>query len=166
MSDKYGLYTLVCECDTSYDPEQNTDCPGCHKAFMFHKDFLFDTDKFLNLVASFKDNDDHAMDIIFDVYYQLHDKFHIMNDICNKIDVNKYDLSILIGFTVQTFKYSDQVLGHELLCNRIAQKMRDDGEPEERITDLIGNYRQAGNYWKEMKMLGAPEWLSGPNPNK
>ena len=79
---------------------------------------------------------------------------------------HKYDLSILIGFTVQTFKYSDQVLGHELLCNRIAQKMRDDGEPEERITDLIGNYRQAGNYWKEMKMLGAPEWLSGPNPNK
>jgi len=165
---KYHLFKLTCECETIYDPESNVDCPNCHKAHMCHKELTLDIDKFLSIIYELNSDNkpDAAMDLIFDVYFNLHDRFDIMNIIVEKIDVKKINLSLMIGFLVQTFKYIKQVPAHSLLCDRVAHRALEIGEPEERIHKLVDKYRTTGNYWEDMKMFGAPEIITGPKPNE
>lgn len=164
MNNKYGFYTLTCECDMSYNPEENDNCPNCHKEHMFHTKFEFSVDKFLETVYSLNENHDKALDVVFDAYWQIYDKFDVMNEIAGKIDVTKLDLSVLVGFLTQTFPYIKQVPNHMELVTKIEQKMRDAGETEERVENLLKGLRSTGNYWEDMEMLGAPAWLSGPKP--
>jgi hypothetical protein len=105
------------------------------------------------------------MDVVFDVYWNLYDKFDIMNNILAKADVSKLDGGLLVGFMTQTFKYIKQVPNHVPFCDRAAARMKEMGYDDKRIHDLVDRYRETGNYWESMKAYGAPEWLSGPKPH-
>jgi hypothetical protein len=105
-----------------------------------------------------------GLDIVFDVFWNLHAKWDLMNEILTKADVTKLNESLMVGFMVQTFKYIKQVPAHLEFCDRAEAQMRILGKSEEEIEDLVGNYRETGDYWESMKAYGAPEWLSGPKP--
>ncbi len=78
------LFQIKCDCDTLYDPDEIKQCPTCSKEIGRHKELFFDSDKFLNILYGVEKNvnpDEKPMDLLFDVYYNLHNNFHIMNDI-------------------------------------------------------------------------------------
>lgn len=157
-----GLFIVECESRKSVFPAENGKCfCGLAKGKL-----LLDIDKMLSRVYDYHtaDEDDRALDVVFDVFWQLHTKFDVMSDILSKVDMTKIDEGIMVAFMVQTFKYSKQVSSHVEFCNRVAARMREIGRTEEDIHDLVDNYLDAGDYWESMKVYGAPEWLSGPKP--
>lgn len=157
-----GLFTVDCEsCGKSF-PAENGKCEcGLSKGKL-----NLDVDKMLNRVYELQANNkqDRAMDVVFDVYWNLYDKFDIMNDILAKADVSKLDGALMVGFMTQTFKYIKQVPNHIPFCDRAAARMKEMGYDDKKIHDLVDRYRETGNYWKNMKAYGAPIWLSGPKP--
>jgi len=157
-----GLFIVECEGCKSVFPAENGKCfCGLIKGKL-----LLDIDKMLDRVYNLhaSDKDDAALDVVFDVFWQLHAKFDIMNNILSKVDLTKIDESIMVGFMVQTFKYSKQVPEHTAFCNKVAARMKEIGRSDEDIHDIVDNYVDAGDYWESMKTLGAPEWLTGPKP--
>lgn len=159
-----GLFTVDCEsCGKSF-PAENGKCEcGLDKGKL-----NLDIDKMLNRVYDLYANNKHAraMDVVFDVYWNLYDKFEIMNDILAKVDESKLDDGLLLGFLVQTFKYIKQVPNHVPFCDRVAARMKEMGYDDEKIHKLVDRYRETGNYWERMKGYGAPDWLSGPKPKE
>jgi hypothetical protein len=101
---------------------------------------------------------------VFDVFWNLHAKWDVMNEILTKVDVTKLNESLMVGFMVQTFKYIKQVPAHLEFCDRVAVRLKEIGLSDKEIADLVDNYRETGDYWESMKAYGAPEWLSGPKP--
>lgn len=166
MSD-YGnpsekLFTVECDaCKNIFFAEDMKCSCGEQKGQL-----RLDVDAFLERVyAKLADGkDDRAMDVVFDTFWQLYDKFDIMNEIMAKADVSKLDGGLLVGFMTQTFKYIAQVPAHLDFCDRAAARMKDLGYDDKRIHNLVDRYRETGSYWEDMKALGAPAWLSGPKP--
>lgn len=156
-----GLFTVACDCGIMFPAEDGKCSCGLSKGKL-HLDIDKMLDKVYQLHAQNKQ--DAAMDIVFDVYWQLHGMFNVMNEILAKTDVSKLDGSLLVGFMVQTFKYIKQVPNHLDFCDRAAARMKELDYDDKRIHDLVDDYRTTGNYWEDMKTLGAPEWLSGPKP--
>lgn len=156
-----GLFTVLCECGVEFPAENNQCSCGKHIG-----ELKLNIDEMLNKIylLSEKNEADDALDIVFDVYWNLHNMFPIMNDILSKIDISKLNGSILVGFMAQTFKYIDQVPNHLPFCDRAAARMTEMGYDDQRIHNLVDPYRKTGTYWQDMKTLGAPEWLSGPKP--
>lgn len=163
MSDpSQGLFTVECEACKTVFPAENGKCScGLAKGKL-----MLDIDKMLGSIYELQTQDKsrQALDIIFDVFWQLHTKFDLMNEILTKADVTKLDETLMVGFMVQTFKYIKQVPAHLDFCNRAEAQLRVVGLTEEEIHEVVDNYRDAGDYWENMKMLGAPEWLTGPKP--
>jgi len=157
-----GLFTVTCEACKNVYPAEDRKCScGLSKG-----ELKLDIDKMLNRIyeqaASGAKRD--GIDVIFDVFWNLHAKWDIMNEILTKADVSKLNESLMVAFMVQTFKYIKQVPAHLEFCDRSAARMKELGLTDEEIEDLVGNYRETGDYWESMKAYGAPEWLSGPKP--
>jgi hypothetical protein len=164
MEDADKFFTLVCVCDTEFCPADTKECPACHK--MQGKDMRFDTDGFLARIYEHcaADRADHALDVAFDAYFNFWNRFDIMGDIYNKIDVTKLDIAVMIGFLTQTSKYSSRLPEHKVFFKQVAEDMLRRGETPERIEKLLKNREDEGNYWETMKMLGAtgPMWGCRP----
>lgn len=157
-----GLFTVKCNACSKTFPAEAGQCEcGSSKG-----ELILDIDKMLESIYSFHSQDkvDEALDIIFDVYWNLYNKFDIMNDILAKIDVTKIGNSIIVGFLMQTFKYIKQVPNHLPFCDRAAAQMKAMGADDKKIHDLVDNYRKTGDYWKAMEAYGAPTFISGPKP--
>lgn len=160
-SSSNGLFTVDCDCGKTFPAEDGKCSCGLSKGKLH-----LDIDKMLEKIYQYHADgkQDSAMDVVFDVYWQLYNMFDVMNDILAKVDVSKLDGAILVGFMTQTFKYIKQVPNHLDFCDRVAARMRELGYDDKRIHDLVDRSRTTGSYWEDMKTLGAPEWLSGPKP--
>lgn len=159
-----GLFTVICEACKNVFPAEDRKCScGLSKG-----ELKLDIDKMLSRIyekqASGKKAD--GIDVVFDVFWQLHAKFDLMNEILTKVDVSKLEGGVLVSFMVQTFKYIKQVPAHLDFCDRAAARMKEMGYDDKRIHDLVDRYRETGDYWENMKAYGAPEWLSGPKPSE
>lgn len=157
-----GLFTVTCEACENVFPAEDGKCScGLSKGAL-----KLDIDKMLSRIyeqcASGEKRD--GIDVVFDVFWNLHAKWDVMNEILTKADVSKLNESLMVAFMVQTFKYIKQVPAHLDFCDRSAARMKELGLSDEEVEDLVGNYRETGDYWESMKAYGAPEWLSGPKP--
>lgn len=155
-----GLFTVQCDGCKAIFPAENRKCScGATKG-----ELKLDVDKMLNRIYDkhAQGKEAGAIDVIFDVFWNLHTKWDFMNEILTKADVSKLDGSLLVGFMVQTFKYIKQVPAHLDFCDRAAARMKEMGYDDKRIHDLVDRYRETGDYWKNM--AGVPTWLSGPRP--
>lgn len=159
-----GLFTIICKCGCIF-PAEDGKCSSCQETL---GDLCLDVDKMLNRIYELNSTGKpiSAIDVVCDVYWHLFDKFDIMNNILEKVDVNKLAPSVLTAFLMQTFKYIKQVPNHLIFCDRVEAKLREDGESEKRINNLTARYRTTGDYWESMEQFGAPIWLSGPKPKE
>lgn len=89
-----------------------------------------------------------ALDFIFDIYWHLYDKYEIMNEILDKVDISKLDGSLLCGFMSQTFKYSEQVPNHIEFCRKSEIRLKELNYSEKEINEIMHMYSNAGDYWK------------------
>lgn len=107
-----------------------------------------------------------GLDLIFDTFdsWLEEGKFDLMNEVHDQVDLTKIPTSAMVSLLVQTFKYDMKVSNHAALVIRIETYLRDSGESEKRIEGLLSGLRTCGDYWKNMEMLGAPEWIAGPKP--
>jgi hypothetical protein len=157
-----GLFTVTCETCHNVFPAEDRAC-SCGQS---KGELKLDIDKMLNRIYEKKESGRKAdgIDVIFDVFWNLHAKWDMMNEILTKADVSRLNESLMVAFMVQTFKYIKKVPAHLEFCDRAAARMKELGLSDKEIEDLVGNYRETGNFWDSMKELGAPEWLSGPKP--
>lgn len=159
-----GLFTVECDsCKTAF-PAENRKCScGAVKG-----ELKLNVPLFLERVYSRVEDEDSpnaaGLDIVFDVFWNLYDKWDIMNDIMGQADVNRLNETLMVGFMVQTFKYIAKVPNHLTFCDKAAVRMKELGLDDKRIHDLVDRYRDTGDYWKNMKTYGAPTWLTGPKP--
>lgn len=159
-----GLFTVECDsCKTCF-PAENMGCScGAKKG-----ELRLDVPGFLNKVYSLVEpetkSNARALDVVFDVFWNLYSRWDIMNDIMGQVDVNRLNESLMVGFMVQTFKYIKQVPNHLVFLDKAVVRMRELGVEEDRIHELVDRYRETGDYWKNMDSLGAPAWLTGPKP--
>jgi hypothetical protein len=156
-----GLFTVLCDCGTEF-PAENEKCAcGLEKGQL-----KLDIDKFLNRVYDLhtQNRDDRALDVVFETFWHLNDKFDLMNEILGKVDLTKVDEGIMVGFMVQTFKYIAQVPNHLIFLKKVEARMKEIGRSDRDIAEITQGFRETGDYWKNMKELGAPAWLSGPKP--
>lgn len=110
---------------------------------------------------------DAAIDIIIEFFWKAAEKqnYEIMNEFYKKIDVSKItDGAILCCPVMNTFKYIPQVPNHIEYCNKAIERYAQLGYDEDRIHNIMDRYLYVGNYWQEMKKIGAPQWLSGKEP--
>lgn len=158
------FFVLDCECGVGYTPIDSDKCPVCDERKV--KDIYLNVDGFLERVylRVSEDKDDVALDIVFGVFWNLWDKFQIHNEILTKADVNRLSEVLMVGLMTQTFKYIKQVPAHLDFCDRSAKRMAELGMDEKRIHDLVDRYRETGDYWKNMKVLGATGIMWGPRP--
>lgn len=158
-----GLFTVVCERCSTIFPAEVGKCTSCGER---KGNLKLDIDQMLNRVydALSKGEEDDAADIVFDVFYNLYSRFDLMSDVLAKVDVAKLNSHLMLAFMVQTFRYIKQVPSHLDFCDRCAKEMKKQGMEDARIHSLVDRYRETGKYWDDMKMLGAPEWLTGPKP--
>lgn len=157
-----GLFTVTCEACKNVFPAEDRKCScGLSKG-----ELKLDIDKMLNRIYEQVANDAKrdGVDVVFDVFWNLYAKWDVMNEILTKADVSKLNENLMVAFMVQTFKYIKEVPAHLDFCDRSEIRMKELGLTDKEIKDLVGNYRETGNYWESMKAYGAPEWLSGPKP--
>jgi hypothetical protein len=157
-----GLFTVTCEACKNVFPAEDRKCScGLSKG-----ELKLDIDKMLARIyeQSATESKRDGIDVIFDVFWNLHAKWDVMNEILTKADVSKLNEALMVAFMVQTFKYIKQVPAHLVFCDRAAARMKELGLTDKEVEDLVGNYRETGDYWESMKVYGAPEWLSGPKP--
>lgn len=160
MEPSDGLFTVKCECGIEFPAEAGECSCGKKKG-----ELKLDIDQFLNRVYETQEKKlDEAMDLVFEVFWQLYDKFDIMNDILARADVSKLNSTMMVGFLSQTFRYDMHVPNHVNFCQRVEDRLRELGEPETRVSSLLKGLRGSGKYWEDMKVLGAPGWLTGPKP--
>jgi hypothetical protein len=169
MSEKvdpgFGLFTITCRCGTTF-PVEDIVCPTCQQ---MSGELKLDIAQFLDRTyrLSEEGRDDRALDVIFDVFWNLHDHFDVMNDILGQLDFNRLNSSLMVGLMVQTFKYAKQVPNHRMLCDKSEACMRERGADDKKIAGLVEPYRaDADEFWQEMEQLGAPQWLTGPKPQR
>ena len=141
------------------------DCNSCHKLFMAENRYCecgsvkgelrLDIDKMLNRVYELTavNKIDSAIDVVFDVFWQLHDKFEIMNSILEKTDVSKLDSNLIVGFLVQTFKYIEQIPNHLPFCDKAEARLLELGFSELAAKKLLLTYRDTGSYWINMENM-------------
>jgi hypothetical protein len=153
------------------------DCNVCHKLFAAENklcecgsskgELYLDIDKMLNRVYDLNASNkiDDSIDVVFDVFWQLHDKFETMNSILDKVDLSKIDSNLIVGFLVQTFKYIENISNHLPFCDRAEARLLELGFSEPAAKKLLLPYRDTGSFWINMEKYGAPEWLTGPKPN-
>lgn len=164
MENSDEFFTLTCICGREFCPTESQKCPVCQE--MQIKDMKFNVDGFLDkiYVLSEENRKDAALDVVFDAFANFWDKYEMMDEVLAKADVNRLTSTLLVGFMTQTFKYIKQVPSHIGFCDRAAQRLKDLGKSEEEVHDLVDRYRETGDYWKNMKALGATGLMWGPTP--
>lgn len=157
-----SLFTVVCDGCKNVFPAEDGKC-SCGNV---KGELKLDIDKMLNRVYDLHANGKHAdaMDVVFDTFWQLYDKFDLMSEILAKVDASKLDGGLLVGFMVQTFKYVKKIPAHSDFCDRAAARMKDMGYDDNRIHDLVDRYRETGSYWDDMKALGVQGGFMGGPP--
>lgn len=157
-----GLFTVLCECGTIFPAEVGA-CDICKTS---KGELKLNIDKMLDRVYELhtQDKDSRAMDVVFDTFWQLYDKYDIMNDIMGRVDMLKIDEGLMVGFMVQTFKYVKKIPNHAVFCDRAAARMRELGADDKRVHDLVDHYRETGNYWENMRAYGVQGGFMGGPP--
>jgi hypothetical protein len=162
------MFTMKCNCGIVYNPKETNDkCSDCKLHFAGNANMCFDTDSFINKIYDMCNDSSCKENIaifIFDTYWNLYNRFDVMDDIALKLDPAKMSIQSMICILSSTFKYADQVKNHKIFYDKVKLQMINLNESEERITKLLKGLDFAGNYWDDMKKYGAPEWLSGPIP--
>lgn len=157
-----GLFTVKCDCGETFRPEDEG-------VVVYHKDhkheLLLDVEKMLERAYN-AESRDKAIDVIFDVYYHLYNRFDLMNEILKNIDVNKLDGGMICSILTQTFRYIPQVPEHMVFYEKCKIRLKDLGYPDDRIKKVLDGFDNVGDYWENAAALGIPEWLTGPNPNR
>lgn len=160
--DPEGLFTVACKCGVEFPAEDGKCSCGLSQG-----ELKLNVDLMLDKIYRFHqaDQDPRAIDVIFNTFWHLYKKFDLMNEILTKVDVDKLDEGLMVSLMVQTFRYAKQIPAHALFCNRVVVKLKEIGIPDEEVYELVANYRSTGDYWDNMRALGAPEWLTGPKPS-
>lgn len=161
MENSDGLFTIKCKCETVFSPEITRECPSCN---LISGDLILDIDKFYDKIYGLGKTD--AIDVIFDVFHNLWNRYDIMNDILEKADTSKMSGGVMCSFLTNTFKYSEQVPNHKVFFQKVHDEYVKRGETPERIKRILVGLEGAGNHWETMEKLGATGWIWGPNPNK
>lgn len=158
------LFTIICQCDNSYAAELEK-CPNCQLSIREKKNLLFDIPIFLDKIYTHQQLDKQdTVDLVFDVYYHLYNRFDLMIEIYNQIDITKISSTLMVSFLCQTFKYIKQVPNHLIFLEQAKNQLRKNGDSEERINKLFMGFGSDNKYWESMEKLGAPAWLTGPKP--
>jgi len=159
-----GLFTVDCKLCHNLFPAENKLCECGSSKGELH----LDIDKMLNRVYELNASNkiDDSIDVVFDVFWQLYNKFEIMNSILGKADVSKLDSNLIVAFLVQTFKYIEHVPNHLPFCDKAETRLLELGFTEGSAKKLLLTYRDTGSYWINMDRYGAPEFLTGPKPTK
>ncbi len=169
MENSEGLFALTCECDTIYAPELKK-CPSCGKGTQFQKHLELKYDLFFEKVYSLLENKKRAdgIDLVYDVFFELYNRFDIMNDILSKIDTSKLTGGVLVSLMSQTFKYRHDIPAHTDYCNRAAVRLRELGSSEKEIDRYMKDFRDVDvkRFWGDMAAYGAPNGLFGVGPGK
>ena len=152
------LFTIQCKCGNCFPAEEGK-C-SCGNAT---GDLKLDVDQFLSRIYAAPD-EDSSMDIVYNTFYHLHNRFDIMNDILIKIDVSKISPCMMCAFLTQTFKYIKQVPNHLIFLANCENRLREMNFSEKRIKNIFEGLRETGNYWKDMEYFGAPTVIMGPKP--
>lgn len=165
MENSDGLFTVICDCGSVFSPEVNKTCPKCSNSL---GKLVLDIDKFLIKVTSFEaeDRKEDAIDMIFDVFFNLWNKYDIMNSILDKIDVSKLSGGSLCSILTNTFKYSEQIPNHVIFFQKVSDEYIRRGKTPEQVKKILVGLQGAGNHWEYMEQLGATGYIWGPNPNK
>lgn len=161
------FFKFVCECNEIYSPAQSKECPLCKKSSRFHKELVFDCDGFINRITELSSNENgigSAIGLTMDAFWQLWDKYNIMTDILQKIDVNKLHTTILISILTCTFKYSKNLPEHIIFFKKVYDKMVANGESKKSVRATLKGLEGAGDFWKTMDALGATDLFWGPRP--
>ncbi len=158
-----GLFTVQCECGIDF-PAENLKCScGLTKGPL-----QLDVDRFLDKVydvSSTMYDVQLAVDLVFEVFWQLYDKYDIMNQILEKTDPSKIDIGTSISILTNTFKYSKQIPNHKIFFNKVYQDMLRRGKTKEESKTTLKGLEGVGDFWKRMEMYGATDSLIfGPRP--
>lgn len=162
-----GLFQLTCECNNIYAPELKN-CSACGKDTRFQKALHLDNAKFFERMFTLQNSGkkDDAMDVLFDVFWQLHSRFDIMNNILADIPLSKIDGGLIVGVMSNTFAYKHKLSNFVDFCNRVAVRLKELGSSEEEVTSYMRNFRDADvkKHWGDMAALGVPNGLFGVSP--
>lgn len=169
MEGSEGLFQLTCQCDNVYAPELGK-CPACEKDTRFQKTLGLDYQKFFDKMIALEaeDKDADAMDVLFDVFFNLWDRYDIMDNIIKDIPLDKVSTTLMVGCLSNTFKYADKLPNYLDFCDRAFAQMRELGKPEDEIQSYIRDFRDVDvkKHWDDMKTLGVsfPNLIFGPGP--
>lgn len=168
MENANGLFSLKCVCGQVFKPEINNNCPNCNLSRTQHKEVILDINQFLDRVYSLEvaDKRADAIDVIFDVFFNLWDNYDIMNSVLDTIDPSKLSGGSMCSVLTNTFKYSEQVPNHKVFFQKVCAEYIKRGKTEQEIKRTLSGLEGAGNHWETMEQLGATGWIWGPNPNK
>ena len=130
---------------------------------------MINIDKLLLKVYKFDNQKkiDAAIDIIIEFFWDAgaEQNYEIMNEFYKKIDVSKItDGAILCAPIMNTFKYIPKIPEHIPYCMKIMERYKEIGYADNEIHNIVDRYLTVGNYWSDMSLLNAPEWLSGKKP--
>lgn len=162
------FFIQTCECGTNYTVNVSTVCPSCRLDLSHVTHRTFNVDGFLNKIyqLSLRKLEDSALDVMFDAFYNLWNRFDLMIEILDKVDITKLTDSVMTGFLVCTFKYSLQLSNYYNFFNKVSQELINRGKPESEIKEMLEGLSSENNYWAHMKLFGASESLTGYNPYK
>jgi len=165
MENSDGLFQLTCVCDNTYAPELGK-CPACGKNTMHQKALELDYQKFFDRLTTLDKSD--AMDVLYDVFFNLWNRYDIMDKILTDIPLDKIPTSLMVGCMSNTFKYKDKLPNFVDFCNRVFTRMRELGKPEKDIESYAKSFRDVDvkRHWEDMKALGVsfPSMMFGPGP--
>lgn len=109
---------------------------------------------------------DNLYDLILDnMGYASEIDYDLISDVLNELDFKRIDNTLIfLGLLTATFKYSEKIpTSYYPFYHRFKHFMLNDKKISlKKFNDGYKKFEKgAGNYWKDMDMLGAPEWISG-----
>lgn len=168
MENSSDFFIFTCECNTEYSPAQTKTCPVCSKSHVSHKELKFDTQGFLERVLRFQNEKrtDCALDLILDAFHNFWNKYDLMTDILQRIDVKNFKNGILVGFLMCTFKFSESLPEHAIFFKKVYDEYLSRGKTPEEAKRLFQGLEGAGNFWERMESYGATGMIWGPKPGE
>lgn len=123
----FGLFTVKCDNCNNVFAAENLKCVcECTTGKL-----QLDIDKMLNNIYNYilSDND-KALDIIVDVFWHLHNKYDIMNDIMDRIDVTKLNGTCIISFLMMTANFTNKLSNRKSFCERAIIHLKNIGDSD------------------------------------
>lgn len=154
-----GLFTVSCTCGLIFKAE-NLQCTCGLTNGTLH----LDINKMLDRI--YNNSTNHALATIYDTFDHLYHRFDLMNQILDQINLSKINSTIIIAFLVSTFKYIEQVPNHLIFLEKAKIRLKELNLSDDHIYRITNPFSKTGNYWQNMKILNAPESITGYNPYK